>query len=35
MDNASPSNLHSLTLLARDLIADESDEIDAICQAPT
>ncbi len=35
MDNASPSNLRSLKLLARDLIADESDEIDAICEALT
>lgn len=37
MDNASPRNLRSLKLLARDLISisDESDEIDAICEALT
>lgn len=33
LDNASPSNLRSLKLLARDLVADESDDIDAICEA--
>lgn len=33
LDNASPTNLRSLKLLARDLISDESDEIDAICEA--
>lgn len=35
LDNASPANLRSLKLLARDLISDESDEIDALCKALT
>jgi hypothetical protein len=32
MDNASPGNLRSLKLLARDLIREKSAEIDALCE---